>query len=67
MILTNSVIAQVNSMKRISSVQEAMMQRGLQVHGWVYDVGSGHIKPLETGRDMDHQHYEIIDTSDLLE
>lgn len=54
-------------MKRISSVQEAMLGRGLQVHGWVYDVGSGHIKPLETGRDLDHQHYEITNTSDLVE
>ena len=63
----DSVIVQVNSMKRIDTVQAAMMQRGLQVHGWVYDVGSGYIKPLETGRDMDQQHYEIIDTTDLLE
>lgn len=54
-------------MKRIETVQTAMTQRGLQVHGWVYDVGSGYIKPLETGRDADQQHYEIIDSTDLLE
>lgn len=61
------MIAQVNSMKRIETVQTAMVQRGLQVHGWVYDVASGYIKPLETGRDEAQQHYEIIDTTDLLE
>jgi carbonic anhydrase len=54
-------------MKRIETVQTAMVQRGLQVHGWVYDVASGYIKPLETGRDEAQQHYEIIDTTDLLE
>jgi carbonic anhydrase len=58
--IDDSVLAQVNSTKRIPTVQEAMEQRGLQVHGWVYDVGNGRIKALETGEDSDKSHYEVI-------
>jgi carbonic anhydrase len=54
-----SVLAQVNSMKRIPTVQEAMEQRGLQVHGWVYDVSNGHIKPLKTDQDVNQAVYEV--------
>ena len=54
-------------MKRIETVQTAMTQRGLQVHGWVYDVGSGYVKPLETGRDEAQQYYEITDSTGPLE
>jgi acylphosphatase len=41
--LMGSVLAQVASIKQIIVVQEAL-QRGLQIHGWIYDVGNGHIK-----------------------
>jgi len=40
-------------------VQEAMEERGLQVHGWVYDINDGLIKPMETGQDMNHTHYKV--------
>lgn len=38
-----SVLAQVASIKQTIVVQEAL-QRGLQIHGWIYDVSNGHIK-----------------------
>lgn len=56
----DSVLTQVNSAKRIPTVQEAMEQRGLQVHGWVYDIGNGRIKALETSEDPDKSHYQVI-------
>jgi len=46
-------------MKRISTVQEAMAQRGLRVYGWVYDIGNGRISPLETGEDPEFAQYEL--------
>jgi carbonic anhydrase len=63
----DSVLAQVNSTKRISTVQEAMAQRGLQVHGWVYNVANGLLKPLETGNDTAQKNYEIVETDESLE
>jgi len=42
-----NVIAQVDSVKRIPTVQEAMSQRGLEVHGWVFDVSNGLATPLD--------------------
>lgn len=48
-------------------VQEAMEQRGLQVHGWVYDVSNGRIKPMETRQDLSRNVYEVIDSKDSLE
>lgn len=68
MILSNcSVLAQVSSVKRIPTVQEAMEQRGLQVHGWVYDVSNGHIKPMETSQDVDQAAYEVKVSDESLE
>ena len=62
-----SVLAQVNSAKRIPTVQDAIEKRGLQVHGWVYDVATGLIKPLETGPDSEQQYYHVKDSKDSLE
>jgi carbonic anhydrase len=59
----NSVLAQVNSAKRIPTVQEAMKRRGLQVHGWIYDVSNGRLKAMETGEDLSHTHYDVTDSN----
>lgn len=45
-LLIRSVLAQVASTKQILVVQEAL-QRGLQIHGWIYDVSNGRIKTME--------------------
>jgi carbonic anhydrase len=44
-----------------------MAQRGLQVHGWVYNVANGLLKPLETGSDSAEKNYEIVDSNEALE
>jgi carbonic anhydrase len=44
-----------------------MAQRGLQVHGWVYNVANGLLKPLETGNDTAQKNYEIIESNEALE
>jgi carbonic anhydrase len=63
----DSVLAQVNSARRIPTVQEAMETRGLQVHGWVYDVSNGRLKSLEVGQDAEHSNYEVIPSNESLE
>ena len=66
-IANDSILEQVNSAKRIPTVQEAMAKRGLQVHGWVYDVSNGRIKPLETGKDINATHYKVNALDESLE
>lgn len=53
-----NVIAQVHNLKRMANVQEAI-QRGVQVHGLVYGVGSGCAEVLEIPRDPDAESYGI--------
>lgn len=43
-----NVLAGVETLKQKSVVLEAM-QKGMQVHGLVYDVGSGVLQELDTG------------------
>ena len=54
-----SVASGVNSMKRIPMVHKAMEQRGLEVHGWIYDVSNGFLKSLEVPQDPDMAYYQV--------
>jgi carbonic anhydrase len=53
------VIKGVNSLKRMSNVNEAMKDRGLEVHGWIYNVADGRLKPLEIPEDADMSYYKL--------
>ncbi|KAI5841521.1 carbonic anhydrase [Morchella snyderi] len=46
-----NVVAGVNSIKRNESVIEAMEERGLEVHGFVYDIAHGTCGVLEVPAD----------------
>lgn len=48
-----NVIEQVRSVLKNANVQEAIEDRGLEVHGWVFDIGSGECKVLECPQDPD--------------
>jgi len=48
-----NVIAQVQNLKRLSNVEEAIKTRGVQVHGFVFDVGSGNLRLLNIPPDED--------------
>ncbi|KAF8430202.1 carbonic anhydrase [Tirmania nivea] len=54
-----NVVAQVHSVKRNSNVLEAMKKRGLQVHGFVYDVGTGHVNLMDIPKDPDAEVYGV--------
>ena len=41
-----NVLHQVARLKQIACVQQAMAERGLLVHGWVFDMNSGLLKDL---------------------
>lgn len=42
-----NVVEQVRSVLKNANVQEAIEERGLEVHGWVYDIASGECKVLQ--------------------
>lgn len=58
-----NVLEGVKALKQKSVVLEAIQERGLQVHGVVYDVGSGVVRELDTkesevvnkGRDVSYK------------
>lgn len=54
-----NVVAQVHSVKRNSNVLEAMKRRGLKVHGFVYDVGTGHVNLMDIPKDPDAEVYGV--------
>ncbi|KAI5801702.1 carbonic anhydrase [Peziza echinospora] len=56
-----NVIAQVHNVKRHSNVIDAMLKRGLQVHGFVYDVSTGHMNLMEVPKDPDAEVYGVPD------
>jgi carbonic anhydrase len=47
-------------------VQEAKEERGLKVHGWVYDVKTGRIKALDLDLDAEKEYYSTIKSDDYL-
>lgn len=44
-----NVLAGVKTLKQKAVVLNAIQDRGLQVHGLIFDVGSGMLRELETG------------------
>lgn len=54
-----NVIAQVNAVRRNDNVAEAIEERGLQVHGFIYDVGKGSVKLVELSKDADAEIYAL--------
>jgi len=55
-----NVITQVQRLKRLSNVQEAIKDRGVEVHGLVYHVGSGHAHLLDVPRDEDAVAHGVV-------
>lgn len=47
-----NVLEGIKTLKRKDLVIEAMRERGLQVHGLIYDVGSGQLREVE-GKDSE--------------
>jgi carbonic anhydrase len=41
-------------------VQEATEERGLQIHGWVFDVSDGLVKPLEVTPGVPEAEYQTM-------
>lgn len=62
-----NVIQQVHNVKRLANVQEAMAERGLKVHGVVYDVADGHLQLLNIPEDPDAEAFGIVATPEGLE
>jgi len=60
-----NVVAQVHHVKRLANVQEAIQERGVQVHGLVYDVGTGYAQILDVPRDPDAEAYGVKAPADL--
>ena len=50
-LVEENVLAGVRTLKQNSSVIEAIKERGLKVHGLVYDISCGQLKELETSED----------------
>ncbi|KAI5801621.1 carbonic anhydrase [Peziza echinospora] len=52
-------IAQVHGVNRLANVQEAIADRGLKVHGLIYDVGTGYAHLLEVPSDPNGDVYGV--------
>ena len=62
-----NVIEQVRSVLKNANVQEAIEDRGHEVHGWVYDIASGECKVLECPQDPDAHVFTVKDPRRELE
>jgi carbonic anhydrase len=55
-----NVVEQVYNLGKTSIVQQAWRERGRPfIHGWVFDVGSGHIEPLSSMINSDQAMHEV--------
>ena len=55
-----NVYEQVRSVLKNANVQEAVEERGLEVHGWVFDVGTGVCKELRVPEDPDCEVFKVL-------
>jgi carbonic anhydrase len=56
-----NVLEQVRSLMKNANVQEAMEERGLEVHGWVFDISTGECHVLDCPQDPDAHVFTIKD------
>jgi carbonic anhydrase len=54
-----NVIAQVHGVNRLANVQEAIADRGLKVHGLIYDVGTGYAHLVDVPADPNGDVYGV--------
>lgn len=59
-----NVITQVHNVSRNDRVQRAIKQRGLQLHGVVYECGSGELKSLVVPNDKEQRQFDISTEAD---
>ena len=45
-----NIIVQMQNLRMHPSVDEALRQGGLELHGWMYDIGSGTVRQLDSER-----------------
>lgn len=55
-----NVYEQVRSVLKNANVQQAVEERGLEVHGWVFDVGTGVCKELRVPEDPDVEVFKVM-------
>jgi carbonic anhydrase len=58
-----NVQEQCVNLLKTAAVQDAIKHRGLQVHGWVFDIHSG--KLIDLKLDVDHLLHDIMEIYDL--
>ncbi|KAK9484163.1 carbonic anhydrase [Lipomyces starkeyi] len=62
-----NVIHQVHNVKKLSPVVDATREGRLQIHGLVYDVASGRLKPLDIPEDPNADDYLVFEQDQSLE
>ncbi len=55
-----NAIAQAHAVLRMKNVQEAMVERGVQVYALVYDVACGKFKQLDLPEDKTAKAFELV-------
>ncbi|KAJ8097563.1 carbonic anhydrase [Lipomyces tetrasporus] len=62
-----NVIHQVHNVKKLVPVIDAIAEGRLQVHGLVYDVANGRLKPIDVPDDPHVEHYHLAEDDGDLE